>query len=239
MRTTPFCARWLGDYIAEPEWKGQDVHFFAREEARGRLEDVHCVPCTKADLLGPALKESLEEIDQKLRKARPETANEQLLHRIVRKKFTDLTRDYDASDFHCYFFKYRQKTDPWKLVWCWGYQRSDVEPAQSLICPNKECEAALREASATKSPLPGVRHGRLARQKTTGAVVGEDFDIGATAAVALGRHHVLRAQSTEAGRHARRLGRPAGESREVQSRAQGVVLLERRRHRQSCATVAG
>lgn len=146
--------RWLGDYVAEPEWKGQDVHFFVRDEARGRLEDVHCVPCTKADLLGPLLKESLEEIDQKLRKSRPETANEQLLHRIIRKKFADLTRDYDASDFHCYFFKYRQKTEPWKLVWCWGYQRTDVEPAQTLVCINKECEALYEKRPKQRARCP-------------------------------------------------------------------------------------
>ena len=145
--------RWLGDYVAEPEWMGQDTHFFVREEARGRLESVHCTPCTKADLLGP-LQEQLEEIDQKLRKAKPETSNEQLVHRIVRKQFADLTRDYDASDFHCHFFKYRQGSEPWQLIWVWGYQRTDVEPARSIICGNAECEALYTRRPKQKARCP-------------------------------------------------------------------------------------
>jgi len=145
--------RWLGDYVAEPEWMGQDVHFFVREEARGRLENVHCTPCTKADLLGP-LQPQLEEIDQKLRKAKPQTANEQLLHRILRKKFADLTTDYDASDFHCHFFKYRQGSEPWQLIWCWGYQRTDTEPARSIICGNPECEALYARRPKQKARCP-------------------------------------------------------------------------------------
>lgn len=145
--------RWLGDYVAEPEWVGQDVHFYVRLEDRGRLENVHCIPCTKADLLGP-LQESLEEMDEKLRKSKPETANEQLLHRIIRKKFSDLTRDYDSSDFHSHFFKYREPGQPWRLVWCWGYQRTDVEPANSLICANPECEALYERRPKQKARCP-------------------------------------------------------------------------------------
>ena len=145
--------RWLGDFAAEPEWMGQDVHFFVREEARGRLENVHCTPCTKADLLGP-LQPQLEEIDQKLRRAKPETANEQLIHRIMRKKFGDLTADYDASDFHCHFFKYRQGSEPWRLIWVWGYQRTDVEPARSIICGSPECEALYARRPKQKARCP-------------------------------------------------------------------------------------
>lgn len=145
--------RWLGEFVAEPEWMGQDAHFFVREDARGRLENVHCIPCTKADLLGP-LQPQLEEIDQKLRRAKPETANEQLLHRIVRKKFADLTRDYDASDFHCHFFKYRQGGEPWRLVWVWGYQRTDMEPARSIICGNPECEALYAKRPKQRARCP-------------------------------------------------------------------------------------
>ncbi len=145
--------RWLGEFVAEPEWMGQDAHFFVREDARGRLENIHCIPCTKADLLGP-LQPQLEEIDQKLRRAKPETANEQLLHRIVRKKFADLTRDYDASDFHCHFFKYRQGSEPWRLVWAWGYQRTDMEPARSIICGNPECEALYAKRPKQRARCP-------------------------------------------------------------------------------------
>ena len=43
--------KWLGDYIAEPEWRNEDtVAFYMSEEERGRLEDVDCQPASKADL---------------------------------------------------------------------------------------------------------------------------------------------------------------------------------------------
>ncbi|MCA9269153.1 MAG: hypothetical protein KDA41_11815, partial [Planctomycetales bacterium] len=145
--------RWLGEFVAEPEWVGQDVHFYLRLEDRGRPEQAHCVPCSKADLLGP-LQPQLEELDQKLRKAKTETANEQLLQRIIRKQFADHTRDYDASDFACHFFKCRVGGEPWRLVWCWGYQRTDLEPAKAIICGNDQCEALYTKRPKQKARCP-------------------------------------------------------------------------------------
>ena len=40
--------KWLGDYVAEPEWRSQDVAaFFLVDDARGRLEDTDCQPVSK------------------------------------------------------------------------------------------------------------------------------------------------------------------------------------------------
>lgn len=131
--------KWLGPLAAEPELQGtQMVSFYVREQERGRLESVTCWPATKKDLEGP-LKADFETLEQGIRKAKPESATEQALHRIIAKSFRELTADLDTSDFHHYFFKYRNAAEPPRLAWCWGYQRKDMEPARTLICTKEDC----------------------------------------------------------------------------------------------------
>jgi hypothetical protein len=131
--------KWIGTAAAEPELHtSQLVSFYVREEERGRLENISCAPATKKDLQGH-LKEDFEELEQNIRKAKPESATEQAVHRIISKSFKELTADLDTSDFHHYFFKYKHGGEPWRLVWCWGYQRKDMEPARTLICTNLDC----------------------------------------------------------------------------------------------------
>lgn len=170
--------RWLGDYVAEPEWQGQTVSFYVRDEQQGRMDNLHCIPCTKADMLGP-LKDSLEEMDQRLRKARPESSTEQLLHKIVRQQFNTLTKDYDASDFHCHFFKFRQRSEPWRLIWCWGYQRSDLEPGKSLICGNRDCEALYVKRPRQKARCPVCASSATRGKAPAGTISGRMIGLAA------------------------------------------------------------
>ena len=68
---------WLGDLVAEPEWEGDSsVNFFVRDEGRGRLEHVECYPASKKELEGP-LKDNLDEIGGKIRKAKPQSSTEE------------------------------------------------------------------------------------------------------------------------------------------------------------------
>jgi len=131
--------RWLGDFVADPEFQGDHVNFFVREEERGRLENIECYPATKHDLQG-ALKADLEALDARIKKAKPDSRTEQLLHKIVRQTFTNLTRDLEQSDHDSFFFQYREPGQPWKLLWCWGYQRADIQPGKALICSNNNCQ---------------------------------------------------------------------------------------------------
>ena len=120
--------RWLGGLVAQPEWiAGDSVNFYVYTEERGRLERVDCRPARKADLEGP-LQGEIETLRTQIKKARPESSTEELLHKITRQTFSRLTADLSQTDHDSYFFKYREPGGPWKLIWCWGYQRKDAQP---------------------------------------------------------------------------------------------------------------
>jgi len=145
--------QWFGTAIVEPEWRGELVNFYANEEEGGRLDDVYVYPCTKKDLEG-ALEDQLEDLESRMKRARPETANEELLLKIVRDQYKTLTADLDHSDFDCHFFKYRLPGSPWKLIWCWGYQRTDLQPCPALICHNPDCNILFVRRPDTKNRCP-------------------------------------------------------------------------------------
>jgi len=162
--------RWMGALAAEPELQTPElVSFYVREPERGRLENLTVQPATIKDLRGP-LKAELEQIDAAIRKAKPESANERLLHKIVAKTFKDQTTELEKSDYDCYFFKYRQPGSPWRLVWCWGYQRRDHEPSRAVICTNPECHRLFAHRPKTKRRCPHCQ--TIAVRKRPAPVVG-------------------------------------------------------------------
>ena len=75
--------RWLGGLVAEPEWEGDSVNFFARDDHGGRLEEAVCTPASDEDLKGP-LKEDIDALADRLEKAKPETSTERGVHKIIR-----------------------------------------------------------------------------------------------------------------------------------------------------------
>ena len=120
--------KWLGDYIAEPEWRNENVvGFYMTDEDRGRLEDVDCQPATRSELQ-KQFAADLDTLRAKLKKIRPESSTEEMVLRIVRKHLAEQTNDLESSDFDSYFFKCRAGKEDWRLLWCVGYQRADLEP---------------------------------------------------------------------------------------------------------------
>ena len=130
--------RWFGELIAEPQWEGEDTICFFVRDAERRLEQVDVRPTTKADLEG-ALSEQLQAIRSKIKKIKPESSTEMLLHRVIKQAFTNITNDLAAGDHDSYFFKYRSPDGTWHLVWCWGYHRSDTQLAPAQICSTPDC----------------------------------------------------------------------------------------------------
>ena len=65
--------KWLGDYVAEPEWRNESTcAFYMTEEERGRLENVDCNTVTKAEL-EKQFAPDLDTIRAKIKKAKAET----------------------------------------------------------------------------------------------------------------------------------------------------------------------
>ena len=63
--------KWLGGLVADPEWEGESVDFFVRDDHGGRLEEVVCQPASDEDLGGP-LRRDLEALRDRIAKAKPE-----------------------------------------------------------------------------------------------------------------------------------------------------------------------
>ena len=163
--------RWLGGLVAEPEWEGDSVNFFVRDDHGGRLEEAVCQPAGDDDLKGP-LKADVEALAERIESAKAETSTERGVRKIIRETFHGLTEDENRTDRDNYFFKYRDVLGRWRLVWCWGYRRVDIEPATTAVCTDPDCallfvrrpgqsakcpscEAALQTGQKKKRPMRG------------------------------------------------------------------------------------
>jgi len=145
--------RWLGGLAAEPVWEGDSVSFFVRDDHGGRLEEAVCQPATREDLES-TLQDDVNTLKQRIERARPETSTERALHRAVRRSFEELSEDPNRTDLDDYFFRYRDVEGRWRLVWCWGFQRVDQEPAPAVICTDPDCNLLFvrRPGQSPKCP---------------------------------------------------------------------------------------
>ncbi len=145
--------KWLKGLAAEPEWEGESVHFYARDDQGGRLEEQVCRPAGEEDLKGP-LAADLEAIGQRLAEAKAENSTERLLLEVLRRGFRELVDDEHRPDRGNYFFCYRDVLGRLRLVWCWGYQRIDQQPAPTVVCADEDCNLLFvrRPGQSPKCP---------------------------------------------------------------------------------------
>ena len=131
--------RWLGGMVAEPVWGEDDtVGFYVRDDKGGRLEEVICQPASAQDLQG-LLRDDLAKLRQRFDQSRGETPTERTLRKILMRTFQDMVNNPARTDLDSYFFRYRDVMGNWRLIWCWGYERLDHEPAPSVVCTDPEC----------------------------------------------------------------------------------------------------
>ncbi len=130
--------RWLGGMVAEPEWDGDIVGFYVRDDKGGRLEDVICQPASAQDLQG-MLRDDVGKLRQRLQQSRAETPTERTLRKVLLRNFEEMVDNPGRSDLDSYFFRYRDILGNWRLIWCWGYERLDHEPAPSVVCTDPDC----------------------------------------------------------------------------------------------------
>jgi hypothetical protein len=151
--------RWLGGFVAEPEWEGDDsVNFYVRDDHAGRLEEVVCQPIAGEDLAG-CIKDDVQELDRRIAKAKPENPTERALLKIVRQTFNSLVQDPNRRDQDNYFFRYKDVQERWRLVWCFGYDRNDQTPAAPVICTNSDCNQLFVRRPGQTPKCPGCESG--------------------------------------------------------------------------------
>src|SRR5712691_2547067 len=107
--------KWLGAYVAEPERVGDRVSFFVRNEEGRRLEGIFCVPVSDKDLMGELAKE-FSELKKRIEAAKPQSSNEQLIHRVVLGQIHALSDEAQARDRRCCLFKYRDGQKKLRIV---------------------------------------------------------------------------------------------------------------------------
>ncbi len=159
--------RWLGGLIADPVWVGDSDDFYMRDDHGGRLEEAVCQTIAPGDLEGP-LKGDLELLRSRLNKAKPETQTERSLLEITQKTLRELLDDPNRTDLDDYFFKYRDMHDRWRLVWCWGFQRLDQEPAPAVICNDPQCNVLFVRRPKQSPKCPACEAGLLTGSRKRG-----------------------------------------------------------------------
>ncbi|MCG8586158.1 MAG: hypothetical protein MI757_15735, partial [Pirellulales bacterium] len=163
--------KWCGDLVAAPQLEGESVNYYVRNPEQGRLSGVTAYPATEKDLAGP-LKEEVEELQRLLRKAKPETSTEQAVYATAKATLKKLT-DEGASSLarQSAFYKYRHEKGPWRLVWCWGFQRKETQPAPTSICRNPQCNLLFLNRPGMKSRCPDCQQFSR-RKKAPSRLVG-------------------------------------------------------------------
>jgi len=164
--------RWLGGMVAEPVWDDDNVGFYVRDDKGGRLEDVICQPASAQDLQG-LLREDLAKLRQRLDQSKGETPTERTLRKVLQRTFTEMIDNPARTDLDSYFFRYRDVLGNWRLVWCWGYERLDHEPAPSVVCTDPDCKLLFVRRPGKNPRCPscaGLLHARPKR-KTNWKVV--------------------------------------------------------------------
>ena len=145
--------RWLGDLAGEPEMAGESVNYYVRTNEGGRLEEVVCQPATEEDLRGPLAGE-LEKLAERVAAVKADNSTERLLLRVLSENLDDLLHNEARSDRSNYFFKYRDVLGRLRLVWCWGFQRKDLQPAPTILCADDSCSLLFlrRPGQSAKCP---------------------------------------------------------------------------------------
>ena len=100
----------------------------------------------------------------------------------LRQSLGELLDDPNRTDLDSYFFRYRDATGRWRLVWCWGFQRSDGEPAPAVVCTAPECNLLFVRRPKQSPKCPGSRHAHRPRQGPPPQPGSTPMAIGAAAA---------------------------------------------------------
>ncbi|MCY2987142.1 MAG: carboxypeptidase regulatory-like domain-containing protein, partial [Planctomycetota bacterium] len=144
-------ADWLGRFAAEPVWEGETVAFYVRDDDRGRLGGITCVPTTEADLQGP-LREEFQGLKDRLQQAVPRSSSGHTMHRFLSQGLLAFRPEADPLGLKWQLFKYRDLLGTWRLVWCCGHlPRPDRSAGQPVVCGNPDChQLALVEGGAVR-----------------------------------------------------------------------------------------
>lgn len=145
---------WLGRFVGEPEWiDNQTVQFYLIDDQGRRITPRDLRLVTSADLQG-SLRGELQSLKQKLAQVQPRGRTEQTVVKILGDRLASLEQLPEHAFLDGTLFQYRDASGAKKLVWCWGYQRSESKIVRPVICVKPDCARVylLRNPDEPKCP---------------------------------------------------------------------------------------
>ena len=130
---------WLGRFVAEPEWvDALTVQFYVNDDQGRRITPTEMRPVRPEDFAGP-LRAELAAFREKLVQVPAKGRTEDAIAKMVRDRLNRLLKDFRPACAEGAFFVYRDAQRKLRLVWCWGYQRSESKLAQPVLCTKPDC----------------------------------------------------------------------------------------------------
>lgn len=155
---------WLGRFVGEPDWGDpQTIQFYINDDEGRRIDVSPLRPACSADLAGP-LRGEVQELRERLKRIRPRDRTEQKVASLLSERFEILLKQPDAAYADGALFRYRDGRGKWRLVWCWGYQRSESKIVSPAVCPKADCrrlylvrQPAEARCPQCQTPMPVFR----------------------------------------------------------------------------------
>lgn len=147
-------SKWVGRLAAEPERRGETISWFIRSEQGARLDGVEVSPIHPKDLTS-LLKKELQELESRLNAVEPRTRAEQAVHRTIKENLAHLTKNPGQPEHDSYFLKYRDEQGKWRLLWMWGFERTDPSKKDpTAICIKNDCRSLFLNDSGVGGKCP-------------------------------------------------------------------------------------
>ncbi len=148
---------WLGRFVAEPEWvDAQTVQFHVNDDQGRRITPQNARPLRPQDLTGP-LRAELDALRDKLTQIPSKGRTEEVIAKLVRERLNRLLKDVTPACAEGAFFVYRDARRKPRLVWCWGYQRSESKVAQPVLCAGTDCRRLYLARGEAEPACPKCR----------------------------------------------------------------------------------
>ena len=150
----PLVLKWLGRFAGDPEWVQQSVRFHVRGEQGQRISSgIVCESLQPGDLRG-RLKREWKELQRKLNEVQATSKTEQVVLKGLSDSMAACTTDPLREDVGCRLFQYRDSSGKRRLLWCWGYDRTDKKDCPAALCVKTGCTHVFLRRGASVGSCP-------------------------------------------------------------------------------------
>lgn len=145
---------WLGRFVGEPEWvDSHTLQFYLNDDQGRRIDPSNLRLVTSKDLAG-ILRGEIQALREKLAQIQPRGRTEQTVVTMLRERLATLEKLPEQACSDGALFRYRDSQRKWRLIWCWGYQRSESKIVRAAICVKPDCRRLYLVRNAVDPKCP-------------------------------------------------------------------------------------